>query len=644
MILDAGNIRAARTGNLAGWAAAFLTAEQARAPAPGAAALLIGHADYFAAIEVALPGDLSGGRFSLTVEAMTDAHYKDARGAVAVELFLFWQDVNANLGGYFTNLVGVNAAPDRAALAPALVGRFAIRQRRRGLGRRGGDAVFEGRDLAYDRLATHRAPLVCADGLGGLLRVLSSAAGIPIAAEPSETELLPPGTPPAAEQTGSGGEARSVLAEIQALAERIAADLREDAPAVALPVNGTLHLGRRSIPFPAGGPVDLDLPGGLASATAEADANAVGGRRGWRLLLRGRPDLRPGGVVRFKAPEEEVLTTTPSFGTALAGAFAGLAGGFGGPEPPDTAAYVTSVTHRMSRQSGLQTEVTALELPFVLPANPWSLFQRSEADGPARPARDGDAAANLGRQVRGLARSVLGRLRLPEVAEVRDTAAAPPATPAMTLTAWEGTSGFAGESHTLRRHPPARARASEHRAVTTLTPFAWGACGLALPRYPGMRVMLGFRNGLATEPYEFGATWGPGARMTPQAGDWWLCLPRNAPAAALPPTDTADHEPGPDTPATHDLIDAAGNRVIQVGKLTLRIGPDADAKAGTRPASESAAFSLRHADGKAEITMDANGAITIRGERISLDAGSNGTVSINARDVDVSVANRMNVT
>jgi hypothetical protein len=214
----------------------------------------------------------------------------------------------------------------------------------------------------------------------------------------------------------------------------------------------------------------------------------------------------------------------------------------------------------------------------------------------------------------------------------------------MTVTTWEGTEGNAGESHRLRRHPIARARQAEHQAVTMLTPFAWGACGLALPTYPGMRVMMGFRQGAGTEPFVLGSTWGAGPRMQPQAGDWWLCLPRGAATADLAPGDRGDHEPGPDAPATHDLIDAAGNRVIQVGKLTLRIGPDDNAKAGTRPTAESAAFAIRHADGKAEVTVDQNGVITLKGERIRLDAGSNGTVEINARDVNISVGNRVNVT
>jgi hypothetical protein len=141
-----------------------------------------------------------------------------------------------------------------------------------------------------------------------------------------------------------------------------------------------------------------------------------------------------------------------------------------------------------------------------------------------------------------------------------------------------------------------------------------------------------------------GATWGPGARMQPQPGDWWLCLPRGASTAALGPGDRAEHTPGPDQAAVHDLTDAAGNRVIQVDKLTLRIGPDSNAKAGTRPTHGSTAFTLCHADGKAEITMDQNGVITLRGESINIDAGNNGTVAIKARDVNINVQNRVNVT
>ncbi|WP_207537833.1 hypothetical protein [Sabulicella rubraurantiaca] len=639
--------RAARVGNLAGWAVAFLTRDQARAPVPAEAALVISHADYFARIEASLPGDLTGGRFSVSIEAMTDAHYRVARAAAAAELYLFWQDVNSSIGSYFSGLAGFQQSASRAQLTPALVARFAIRRAGRGLGLRGGDAVFEGRDWAYERLASNHVPLVCVDSLDALLRIIATHAGITISSEPRGGSLMPPGTPPEAEKTGSGGERSTCLSEVQALTERIAAGLRGDAPSVALLRHGALHLGRRSIPFPAGEVPVLDYASGLASAVAESGGEATQASRNWRLLLRGRPDLHPGGVARFKAPAEEAVTTVPSAGLALAGALSGLASGFGGAEAPDTTVYITSVTHRLSRTAGFQTEVTALQLDVegALPPNPWTLFEREAGAVPARAPRSGDTASQVGRQVRDLARSVFMRLRLPEVAEIRSATAAPPATPAMTLKTWEGTTGNAGESNTLRRHPIARGdRAVQREAVASLSPFAWGACGLALPRYPGMRVMLGYRNGNHADPFEMGATWGPGQRMNPRPGDWWLCLPRDASTSALENGDMQGHEPGPDAKATHDLIDAAGNRVIQVGKLTLRIGQDDNAKAGTRPTSHGAAFAICHSDTKAVISMDQDGVITITGKNITLDAGTDGKVSIKAKDVDISVQNRVSVT
>lgn len=637
--------RAARVGNISGWALAFLTAEQARAPVPGDAALLVSHADYFARIDVALPGDLSGGRFSVVVEAMTDAHYKTARAATAAELYLFWQDVNADIGSYFVDLLGMRRAGTRAQLAPALVARFAIRRRSRGLGLRGGDALFEGRDWAYDRLATTPAPQQCFDGLGGLLRGIGRAADVTITAEPTESQLLPPGSGPEAEQADAAGAGRTCLVVVQNLAERVASGLREDAPSVVLLRDGAVHLGRRGLPFPAGTEAaTLDLSSGLAGAVAENDGNDHAAARSWKLVLRGRPDLRPGGLVRFRAPEEEVRDTLPSAGLALGGVLSGIAAGFGAPEPPNTSAYIISVSHRLSRTAGFQTEVTAMELPSSLPLNPWMAFARREEEGPARPVRGGDGASLVARQVRDLSRAALGSLRLPEVAELRATTPTNPAMPLQTVTVWEGTMGNAGEANTMRRHAIARNRPVERRAVASLTPFAWGACGLALPRYPGMRVAIGFRNGNPADPFEMGATWGPGTRMEPQPGDWWLCLPRNASTAALAPSDTQNHEPGTETPATHDLTDAAGNRVIQVGKLTLRIGPDENAKAGTRPEVATAAFCLRHADGQAEITMDQNGVIIIKGKAITLDAGATGTVEIKAKDVNIVVQQRVSVT
>jgi hypothetical protein len=232
------------------------------------------------------------------------------------------------------------------------------------------------------------------------------------------------------------------------------------------------------------------------------------------------------------------------------------------------------------------------------------------------------------------------QVRLPEVAEVRSVvskAGSPPEPPAQTVTVWEGTGGPAANAHQSRRMPIKRDYPCERRGVGTVTPFAWGACGLAVPRYPGMRVMLGYVNGDVTDPVDLGATWGPGQRMNSEPGDWWLKLPVGQGTAPI--SDTGDHLPSGSV--VNDLTDAAGTRVIEVGKLTIRVG-NPPGMAARPKHTAGTAVSIEHSDGKASISIDQDGAITITGLTIKIDAG-NGTISLKAKDVKVSVGNKMTV-
>ena len=134
--------------------------------------------------------------------------------------------------------------------------------------------------------------------------------------------------------------------------------------------------------------------------------------------------------------------------------------------------------------------------------------------------------------------------------------------------------------------------------VPYATPFAWGRCGLVLPRYPGTRVAAAFRNGDADDPIDVGALWESGQGPESEPGDWWLILPGDVPRRrrgqhagrrAAPPEHTGK--------ATNDLIDADGNRVIEVGGLTVRVGRT-PAAAGQRPAAATSRLSpIEHADG-----------------------------------------------
>jgi hypothetical protein len=634
---------AMRVGNLSGWALGFL-----KAPGPDSKAeLLLTSNDYYARIEAALPGDLSGGRFQMALDGLTDAHYTALAGMSAVDLYLFWQDVNASILGYLGNIAGISSGPSADDLRPALIARVAISRIRRRAGERGYETVLEGRDWAFDRLSRRPAPLACYEDVAGALKALGDAAGITVSAEPGGASVLGTGTELGAEVTDSPKAGSSCLAMLRAIAGRVAEGLRTDAPSVVLLRDGQAHVGRRGMPFPAGtDPIVLDAPGGLAEVSAEGNAGMEKGPMHWRLLCRGRPDIKPGCIVRFKRPPEDVTKTTPGLGEALLGAFASLAGA--GADDPNTTVYVSEVVHRQGRNTGFQSEITGLELSDPVPMDPWSAFladKDPDSDVGGKAADSADLPTAVGSKVRDLARAALGRIRLPEVAEVRSVvaeAATPPEPPGQTVTLWEGTVAGNGDANAARRLAIRRSQPIERRGVATVTPFAWGQCGLIVPRYPGMRVAITYRNGKPEDPIEIGALWGDGARMKQtKPGDWWLCLPVDAPTAALGNSDTAAHEPSGQT--THDLIDAGGTRVIQTGKLTIRVGKPQLPKVGDRPAASAAAVSIEHADGKASISIDADGAISIKGTNIAIDAGSSGSVTINAKTVDVTVSEKMTV-
>jgi hypothetical protein len=304
-----------------------------------------------------------------------------------------------------------------------------------------------------------------------------------------------------------------------------------------------------------------------------------------------------------------------------------------------TTAVATGVVHNLTPAGGFTTQVTALSYPET-PANPpWEPFH-SSADKPRAAGGAGppDTASAVARKVRDLAFAALGRLRFPTVAEVRSVTAKGTGIepPAQTLTVWEGVGGETAQACASRRLPIERERAVQRDAVATLTPFAWGRCGLALPRYPGMRVMLGFGGGNVEDPVEVGALWGPGDRMESEAGDWWLKLPVGQSTSAL--TDKNDHFPSGQV--VNDLTDAKGNRIIEVGKLTVRVGQPPKIEA--RPEAADPPVSIEHVDSKASITIDQQGKITIKGKSIDMDA-MGGTVTISAAVVDVKVSGQMKV-
>jgi hypothetical protein len=166
-----------------------------------------------------------------------------------------------------------------------------------------------------------------------------------------------------------------------------------------------------------------------------------------------------------------------------------------------------------------------------------------------------------------------------------------------------------------------------------LTPFAWNRCGLILPRYPGMLVQ--HRRGALENPIDIGALLQVNNVPTKgKAGDWWLVLPVDVDPADefASDTDTPERFTGN---ATNNLIDAAGNRIVEVGALTIRVGKGNPKNAGAGPKDATADSIVIEHKGRAVLTVDSDGNITI-------DAGSN-NINLNANNVNVKVSGTMNV-
>jgi hypothetical protein len=216
--------------------------------------------------------------------------------------------------------------------------------------------------------------------------------------------------------------------------------------------------------------------------------------------------------------------------------------------------------------------------------------------------------------------------------------------PGQTLTVFEGLQEPDGQPNQAHRLPLQRENPRIRQGVAYASPFAWGKCGLVLPRYPGTRIIMTHRNGQRLDPIDIGALWEAGHGPDSEPGDWWLILPVDIPedqrSSIANDVDPEEHT----GPVTQDLIDAGGNRIIEVGELTIRVGRDSLKDAGERPErpEEENSVTIEHTQEGSKIVMKQDGTIAITGKNIELDAGT-GTITLKANTVDVQVSREMNV-
>jgi hypothetical protein len=295
------------------------------------------------------------------------------------------------------------------------------------------------------------------------------------------------------------------------------------------------------------------------------------------------------------------------------------------------------VSHRLSREQGFVTTITGVET-----ADRQSAWYARKAAARSEPTRevDGSPVARVASAVRRLIQGGAGR-RFLEVAQVRASHPAGENPPAQTETAWRSLGTDDGDMYGAARVAFADDATTELSALPYATPFAWGSCGLVLPRYPGMRVLVEHRNGASGDPVDVGALWDWGRAPDARAGDYWLILPAAVPESKRASIADGDTPADPMGKATNDLIDADGNRVIEVGNLTIRVGRDLLRDAGTRPAAEASTIHIEHAKGS-KITIDQDGNVTVH-SAADLTLSAAGNLTLDASAVAVKVLSAMDV-
>ena len=324
------------------------------------------------------------------------------------------------------------------------------------------------------------------------------------------------------------------------------------------------------------------------------------------LTMRGRPDIRPGDFVEFIRPPEETddAGSPTSF---LVDVIAEVKPG------TKTKMYVRGATHRLARDRGFVTILRGVSVPGADNDTAW--FRPSPPKGPmvtsAEVSDDSPEGALTGTFRELLDKSGGHRI---DVAQIRAAHVQDSKLPNQTEELWRGL--VAGEGNYGAAHLAFDGKGmSRFVSAPYASPFAWGGFGLILPRYPGMRVLVAHRLGDPDDIVDVGALWERGQAPASKPGDYWLILPAGIDEddRAQVADDQKPKEPG--GKATNDLIDADGNRVIEVGNLTVRVGADRLRPAGTRPAVEAAPVHIEHTGSGSRIVIDQDGNISIQAKK-----------------------------
>lgn len=657
----------ARIGNDAGWALKFYQQNQPYLELP-----ILKTEDYYADIQVTLQSGLEGGTYTFVIEGLIDDHYKKLRQLVplqgrrsdaVIKLYLYWRDANTTLGGYLASAIGISDLIGGSSVPEeALVAELAIQSISRKAGSRRYETTIQAKERVYTALSSRIPGPIHEDSLAAAIAIVKTNTGI--------RDITLHGL----EEIGSlqadainFEQGNTYRQEFQQLATALEQATNKRGRGMLLIRDGILHVGVRSFPLEdepkeltyVSGLIEIESSGSMESDPNSDPADAPPRRPEFRLTLKGRPDIKPGDVVKVDLPPEDVLKTTPDFGDAILGIAGSLLPAIGGGLENPVNLYVNSVQHRLGRTSGFSTVVTTVQIEDLNQAWDEHSPSGSHPSAPVSSASSADSGTQAAQAVRQLAEGSASARRFADIGEVRSVQTrgrgSDTEPPGQTLTTWRGLVAPDGRRNQANRLAIQREQPSILQGVPYATPFAWGKCGLVVPRYPGTRVVVLHRNGQANDPLDVGALWEAGHGPDSQAGDWWLILP-----VGIPESDRATIAEGA-TPKEHtgkvsqDLIDAEGNRIIEVGELTIRVGKEKLNKAGDRPKSptDKDSVTIEHTKEGSKIVMKPDGSVEITAKKIKfdtsqsngdieLDAGQ-GNITMNAKNVNVNVNTSMNV-
>lgn len=626
----------------------------------------VGSDTYNGSVSATLPTGLNGGSYQIVFEGMTSEDYQRIRRPagtrLSADLHLWWKDAPSGvLGGLarFTGLDNPLAATTSTPPDGSLVAKIRVERVWRRPGTRRIEVVVSARELVCAQLDEHRVEGRCfqVEGRRSSLEVAVTkvAEGIVPLVGHELDKAFPPadGTDHAAVPPGTA------LQAVQTLTQQVQSALGLYGLPIAMIRDGRLHVGEwtKSSAAPSldlGRPMDdhtglLDIERGEVAPRDVRLPAGIFGPRALRLTFAvtalGRPDLKPGDRVSLVLPPEDFTAVEPpSIGATLLTSEPNLPFGAIDPDAKASVCRIGEVTHQISREQGFITTFRATLLEGG--DDGWDRSGGGPVRDAAQPRQAGapfsdsahGAASTVGAVVGDLiGRSMSASRTRPAVIHDHTVASG---TPRHSSDIWYSDAAPDGFPGAAQRAAITEAAHAELVQVPYLTPFAWGNFGMVLPRYPGTRVVVANVGGGPGDFVDVGALWprdtGPAARP----GDYWLALPVSIPQREH--LQDPEKQLPDDGPATHDLIDGDGTRILETARFVLRV-TDQLTKVPNRPVPDDELGdgtvlieSKSGADGRsARIVLSGDGSVTITASSITFDTQGKGDIVLRAKDVKV---------